>query len=84
MDKSNALEVSYLYPFAISVAIIVIRNGKTLYRDIRENITINNFRENIAINDIIEISHRPTDKSSATSKLKDACWTQSQYNGPRT
>ena len=41
----------YLYPFAISVAIIVIRNGKTLYRDIREN---------IAINDIIEISHRPS------------------------
>ena len=41
------------------MAIIVIRNGKTLYRDIRENITINNFGENIAINDIIEISHRP-------------------------
>ena len=68
MDKSKCTRSSYinfalgpyLYPFAISVAIIVIKNGKTLYRDIRENITINNIRENIAINDIIEISHRPT------------------------
>ena len=40
----------YLYPFTISVASIVITNRKTLY-------CVN--RENIAINDIIEILHRP-------------------------
>ena len=32
----------YLHPFTISVAIIVITNRKTSYRDNRENITINN------------------------------------------
>ena len=41
----------YLYPFTISVAIIVITNRKTLYHDNRENIPINN---------IIVISHRPS------------------------
>ena len=39
----------YLYPFTLSVAIIVITNRKTSYHDNREN---------IAIKDIIEISHR--------------------------
>ena len=45
------LDLTYIYPFTISVAVIVITNKKTLYRNNRENITIN---------DIIEISHRPT------------------------
>ena len=41
-----------LYPFTIIfVVIIMITNRKTSYRNNRENI--------IAINDIIEISHRP-------------------------
>ena len=49
--KSIFLLLLDLYPFTISVAIIVITNRKTLYRDNREK---------IAINDIIETSHRPT------------------------
>ena len=55
MGKSNALEVysfalgPYLYPFTISVAIIMITNRKTPYRNNGENITIN---------DTIVISHK--------------------------
>ena len=40
----------YLYLFTISVAIIVITNRKTSHRNNRENITIN---------DIMEISYKP-------------------------
>ena len=53
------------------MAIIVIRNGKTLYRDIREYIAINNIRENIAINDIIEILHRPSAYISHVAQISD-------------
>ena len=50
----KALEVYsfYLYPFTISMRLIVITNRKTSYCDNRENIMINDIRENIAINDI--------------------------------
>ena len=60
MGKSKGTRSTYVYsfcswtlpiPFTIFVAIIVITNRETSYYDNREN---------IAINDIIEISHRPT------------------------
>ena len=44
------LDLTYMNPFTISVAVTVISNRKTSYCDNREN---------IMINDIIEISHRP-------------------------
>ena len=52
------LDLTYVCPFTISVAIIVITNRKTSNRDNRENITMNA---------IIKISHRPVENNALCS-----------------